>query len=100
MNDAASRSVTFGWKYIPSAGGSGADVDCPTTSISSTQIARAWIGRGEVQYLLPRLEEAPMSFHIMEGLRALPAVGQLPAMLIEGTAEAVRAGGRRLPWSE
>ena len=86
---------TFGWKYIPAAGG-GVDCDYPLVNVMRWEYERAWTGQGEVEFLTPDATAAPFSSRIMAYLAALPVLEWRRSFVAEGKALIDRTGTRRI----
>jgi acetoacetate decarboxylase len=95
LNEHAAEVRTFGWKYIPAAGG-GSDADYPLVNVMRWTYKRAWSGTGSLTFAGPDRVAAPFSSAAMAVLSRIPVIG--PIRAFHGLGEAVidRAATRRL----
>jgi len=76
----------FGWRYIPRVGGPGAELSQPILYPQSSEIKRAWTGKGTVQWAQLKWEQNPSQYHIIKALAELPIIEMAPAMMVQGAA--------------
>jgi len=74
----------IGWRYIPKVGGPGADLSQPIFFPQECEVARAWIGKGSVQWSELSWRQNPSQAHIINALARLPMLEAGPAMMLEG----------------
>ena len=94
-NKAAANVNTFGWKYIPAAGG-GADVDLPMINVMRWNYTSVMIGSGKIEFHPLDRKAAPLSFQALRFLANLPQVSEVRAFQGEGSAVIDRSATRRL----
>ncbi|MGH2937941.1 MAG: acetoacetate decarboxylase family protein [Solirubrobacterales bacterium] len=83
MNTAGSPGVLYGWKYIPGPGGE-PDADYALRiPLGSATVTSAWSGTGKLEFGSPGPADAPLSSHVIAGLRGLPVVAVKDAFAIE-----------------
>jgi len=95
VNKTAACVNTFGWKYIPSAGG-GADVDLPILNVMRWNYTSVAVGAGKIEFYPLDLKAAPLSFQALRHLANLPQVSEVRALHGEGSAVVDRSATRRL----
>lgn len=76
----------IGWRYIPKVGGPGADLSQPILFPQEAEVARAWTGKGAVQWTELSWLQSPSQAHIIKALAGLPLLEAGPAKMIEGAA--------------
>jgi acetoacetate decarboxylase len=82
----AGDRALMNWRYIPNVGGPGAALSQPVLYPQRTEIARAWTGKGTVQWTQLTWEQNPMQWHIIKALAELPVIELAPAVLVKGVA--------------
>jgi acetoacetate decarboxylase len=95
INERAGEVRTFGWKYIPAAGG-GCDADYPLVNVMRWTYERAWTGQGSIRFLVPTKIEAPFSAQVLAVLATIPVIGAIRAFRGVGQALIDRTATRRL----
>ena len=74
----------IGWRYIPKVGGPGADLSQPILFPQECEVARAWTGKGTVQWTELSWLQSPQQAHIIKALSELPVLEMGPAGMMEG----------------
>lgn len=74
----------IGWRYIPKVGGPGADLSQPILFPQECEVARAWAGKGAVQWTELSWLQNPGQAHIIKALAGLPMLETGPARMVEG----------------
>lgn len=74
----------IGWRYIPKIGGPGADLSQPVLFPQECEVARAWHGKGAVQWTELSWLQNPQQAHIIKALAGLPILEAGPASMLEG----------------
>ncbi len=74
----------IGWRYIPKVGGPGADLSQPVFFPQECEAARAWTGKGTVQWTELSWLQNPSQVRIIKALAELPILEMGPAMMMEG----------------
>lgn len=75
----------IGWRYIPKVGGPGADLSQPIFFPQECEVAKAWTGKGSVQWTELSWLQNPMQAHIIKALAGLPMLETGPARMLEGS---------------
>jgi len=85
MIDAESKNANWlCWKYISNADQKTADLSLPTTLRSQSKLDSAWVAKGTHKFFAPKWEEAPLSAHIMAGLKRLKVKEYTGAFIAHG----------------
>lgn len=92
----AKDNLWMGWKYIPKIDWSGPDLSYPTAIPYRLAIVEAWLGEGSHRFFETTWENAPMSAHVMQGLRTLVVKEYRTAVIIRGTLDLLIAECRRM----
>lgn len=74
----------IGWRYIPKVGGPGADMSQPILFPQECEVARAWTGKGSVQWTELSWMQNPAQACIIKALAALPILKMGPVGMQEG----------------
>jgi acetoacetate decarboxylase len=74
----------MGWKYIPKAGGPGAEVSHATLFPTHPTFNQIWTGSGEVKWNRLTWEQNPTQFHIVNALEELPILEYRSASVLKG----------------
>lgn len=74
----------IGWRYIPKVGGPGADLSQPIFFPQECEVAKAWTGKGAVEWTELSWLQNPNQQHIIKALAGLPILEMTSAMMMEG----------------
>jgi hypothetical protein len=86
----------MGWKSIPKADRSGADVSYATSIPIRYHLRQGWVGRGRHTFHATRWEDVLMSHPAMEALRTLRVVEYCDAHVGIGSSDLLLTNSRRL----
>jgi len=84
------------WKYYPRADWKGAELSFPTAVPSRPTINQAWFGQGSCRFFDTTWEKAPVSVHIMKGLKTLVVKEYKPAVITKGSSDLLISETRKL----
>ena len=84
------------WKYVPRADHAGADVSFATAVRSRWSVRQAWLGEGTHRIFQATWEQAPVSAHILEGLRTLVVREYRPALITRASMDLLIGKTQRL----
>ena len=92
----ARDSLWMGWKYIPKADMTGAELSFPTAIPSRPVITQAWLGEGSHRFYETTWESTPVSDQVMKGLRTLVLKEYRAAVITKGSADLLVAESRMM----
>lgn len=82
LRDAEINAINY--RYIPKVGAPGADLEQLILFPQRAENTQAWRGTGSVGWTALDWTQAPMQFHIIQALAALPILELKPAILTKG----------------
>ena len=77
----------LGWKFIPKPNGKGSDLSAACLIPISTITEETLVGEGSIDFNETNWDMAPVSAHIVNGLRTLPVREYLPAFVTKGSQD-------------
>jgi len=83
----------MGWKYVPKAGGPGAEVSHATLFPTNPTFDHVWTCKGEVKWNRLTWEQNPTQFHIVNALEELPILEYRSAVVLKGSSS-LRVGAK------